>query len=154
MTTDNKKMTIDDFEKKYTLVKNHLDEHASFDGCMFETHGEELEYVLEQVKGNKVWTVIDCSGWYGITAGYHWVNRLGYLITEESWMDDSEEYVISNEGPVNDWFFDLSVEEQKSLFPDLKIDDCKDLEDQLEDAWHDNCVDEKEEIMEKFKTDK
>ena len=131
---EQKKMTIDDFEKKYTLVKNHLDEHANYDGYQFETFGKELEYVLEQVKGNKVWTVIDCDGWYGITAGYHWINRLGYLITEEGWMDDYEEYVISNEGPVNDWFFDLTVEEKKSLFPDLKIDDCKDLEDQLEDA--------------------
>ena len=37
---EEKVMTIDDFEKKYKLVKNHLDENASHDGCMFETFGE------------------------------------------------------------------------------------------------------------------
>lgn len=151
---EQKEMTIDDFEKKYTSIKNHFDDNASFDGCMFETFGEQLGYIYTQISNKKVWTIIDSDGWYGIIAGFHFINRLGFLVTEQEWEKEDEQYVIADEGPVNDWFFDLTVEEKKSLFPDLKIDDCKDLEDQLEDAWHDNCVDEKEEIMEKFKTDK
>jgi len=151
---EEKVMTIDDFEKKYKLVKNHLDENASHDGCMFETFGENLGYVYTQVPNKRVWTVIDSDGWYGIIAGFHFVNRLGFLVTEEEWEQDDEQYVISDEGPVNEWFFELPVEEQKKLFPDLLPSTGIEIEDQLEDAWHDNCVDEKEDIMNKYKNSK
>lgn len=149
---DNKELTISDFEQKYTIVKNHLTENAPFENGLFETFGEELGYVYTQVPQNKIWTIIDSAGWYGIIAGFHFVDRLGFLVTEQEWEKDDEQYVIADEGPVNDWFFDLTVEQQKSLFPELKLDPNKDQEDQLQDIWHNNCVDEKEEIMNKFKS--
>lgn len=31
---DNKELTISDFEKKYTMIKNHLDDNAAHDGCI------------------------------------------------------------------------------------------------------------------------
>jgi len=120
-------LTTDEFYEKYNPVKNHLDDNASFDGCMFETYDEEVEYVKQMVKENhkKVWTIVDgkaledCDDddcfFYNdkdaetpeeeehlmkahtpstvYCAGWHYVNRQGYLITEEEWIDENEEYV-------------------------------------------------------------
>jgi len=148
----NKENTIDDFYNKYTLVENHLTNYGSFENKMFETYDKELEFV-RSCDPKRIWTVIDCDGWFGVTAGYHWVNRIGYLITEEEWKTDDEEFTICDEGPVNDWFNDLDTEDQKKVFVerDLHLDTAKDIADQLTDSWNDLCVDEKEELMEKYK---
>lgn len=77
------------FDEQFNLVQNHIVDDAAFGGCMFETYDEELIYIREmranpETKG-KVWTIItgeDDSLFY--SSGYHIVNRLGYLITEES----------------------------------------------------------------------
>ena len=152
---DNKEMTISDFEKKYTLVKNHFTESSAFDDCLFETFGEEKEYVLNRSKDlseyKHVWTVIDADGWYGIIANYHIVNRLGFLITTEPWENEEEQYTISDEGPVNDWFFSLDLEEKKELFPEIKLNKLLSIEDQIDGYWFDHDVDEREKIMQKFK---
>jgi hypothetical protein len=82
------------FDEKFNLVDNHLDNNAAFDGKMFETYGEELAFVIEMSKQNKVITIIEAGGdevddeGYVIpnmyyTSGLHHVNRIGYLITEE-----------------------------------------------------------------------
>jgi len=83
------------FDEKFNLVNNHIDKNASFDGKMFETYGEELAFVIEMSKQNRVITIIEI---YGdeidedgdlipnmcYASGMHHVNRIGYLITEES----------------------------------------------------------------------
>ena len=64
--------------------------NAPINGCMFETYGEEIDYVWEQPV-NHVWTVIEGSSgaWY-ITTGRHLVNRIGYLITVYPWTEEIE----------------------------------------------------------------
>jgi hypothetical protein len=64
---------------------------------MFETYGEEHAYVLATLKNpetaKRVWTVIDDNNgslYYG--ANYHFINRLGYLITEKPYQN-KEDYV-------------------------------------------------------------
>jgi hypothetical protein len=82
------------FDEKFNLVDNHIDKNASFDGKMFETYGDELAFVIEMSKENKVITIIEGGGdevdeegylipnmYY--TSGMHHVNRIGYLITEQ-----------------------------------------------------------------------
>jgi len=81
------------FYDKYKLEKNHLVTNASFDGCMFETFGEEIKYVISKVKTNQVWTIIECEGDWIVSAGYHLVNRIGYLITSQPWEDDNEFFI-------------------------------------------------------------
>ena len=85
----------DSWYEKYTPVKNKLDNNAAFDGCMFETYDKELEYVKNSAnKSKKVWTIVE--GDYGtlmISAGFHFVNRQGYLITEEDYPSEAA-YVI------------------------------------------------------------
>ncbi len=88
-----KQLTEDEFYNQFTLVKNHLENNAAFDGCMYETYGEELEYIFQLAKKeNRVWTIIegDRSDRVYYATGFHYVNRLGFLITEEIYFEDME----------------------------------------------------------------
>jgi len=83
-------ITEDQFYEKFNPIENHIDTNASFDGCMFETYDEELDHVKAQ-PNNKVWTIVegdDDTMFY--LSGYHVVNRIGYLITEEEWEEETE----------------------------------------------------------------
>ena len=40
-------ISFDEFETKYKPIKNHLNEDRGYDGCAFETFGEELNYVCK-----------------------------------------------------------------------------------------------------------
>ena len=90
--TSVKGLTENQFDEQFTLVENHIDNNASWGGAMFETFGEELEYVkMKAEKGNNVWTIIegdDDSRF--IVNGVHFVNRIGYLITREEWEGETE----------------------------------------------------------------
>ncbi len=78
-------MTEKEWEEKYRPVKNHLVANAPRRGDMFETFGEELEFVRQQ-NYRHIWTWIDDEGDW-IVSGLHLVNRIGYFITEEPWQD-------------------------------------------------------------------
>lgn len=87
------KLTEDDFYERFNPIKNHIDTNAAFDGCMFETYGEEFDYITELIAdgGNaSVWTIEDIEGKTYFVNGYHYVNRLGYIITEEAVPEDEE----------------------------------------------------------------
>ena len=153
----------EEFDSKYHPVKNHMDGNAAYDGCMFETFGDEIQYVLSinKTAPKKVWTIIDNNdGWTGICAGYHIVNRLGYMITEEEWKDDGETYTFYDEGPVNDWFQETSTDIFAKIFPEYALelphniyyeDLDEDLQDKLLSQWHEKSLDEREEFMNKYK---
>lgn len=74
-------MTYEDWVRTYKPVQNHICPNASYDGTMFETYGEEHHWVTAQ-EDQHIWTLIDEDGEMFILEGYHWVNRLGYFITE------------------------------------------------------------------------
>ena len=81
-----KYLTYDDFLGKYHPIKNHLDKNAGYDGYMFETFGKELEYVLatHQHSPQNIWTLVEGENndmW--LSPGYHFVDRLAYIITKE-----------------------------------------------------------------------
>ncbi len=80
----------DEFFEQFTLIKNHLDPHASFAGNLFETYGEEQTFV-SQYSPECIWTVVigDNEELY-ILSGWHVVNRFGYLISREPVPNDSE----------------------------------------------------------------
>lgn len=54
---------------------------------MFETYGKDLDtiYKAYEEKPEHVWTLVECEGKMYISAGYHWVNRMGYYLTEKPW---------------------------------------------------------------------
>lgn len=89
-----------EFTETYQPIKNHLDLDAAWDGCFFETYGEEMAFVLAiyAATPKRVWTILECdlSDYYPtgeepqdgawienqvVTTGLHFVNRCGYLIT-------------------------------------------------------------------------
>jgi hypothetical protein len=87
-------LTEEQFYKKYELIENYLEDNASFDGCLFETYGDELLVVQQMAKENRVITIIEgdeeIENEFGeptlnmyYVSGMHLVNRIGYLITKE-----------------------------------------------------------------------
>jgi hypothetical protein len=84
-----KQITENEFYENFTPVENHLDNNASWDNCMFETYGEEEDYVREQ-DNNNIWTIVEGDNdTMFIESGFHIVNRMGYLITEEKWGEET-----------------------------------------------------------------
>ena len=77
-------ITEEQFDATYSLLPNHLNPHASWvigdePGCLFETYGEELDFVRSQ-DPLTVWTLLDGGDDLSLASGYHFVNRIGYLI--------------------------------------------------------------------------
>jgi hypothetical protein len=104
-------ITEDEFEEKFKPVKNHLDDNASWNGTLYETFGEELEFCFELAKKeNRVWTIVECdeveydedapeldedSEEYQppclyIISGFHYVNRQGFIVTENPYEEETE----------------------------------------------------------------
>ena len=81
-------MTInyEEFVEKYKPIENHLMLGNGYDDCMYETYGEEIQYVVDMANSDKkqcVWTIIDADNENTyIIPGYSLLDRLGYLITE------------------------------------------------------------------------
>jgi len=88
-------MNFEQWLCRYNPVNNHLDDNASFqdennNGIMFETFGDELQYVLDiaNTEPNRVWTYVDGDDGTYVTNGYHLVNRIGYFITAVPYDDE------------------------------------------------------------------
>lgn len=105
-----KLLTEEELELKYPCIINHIErlkqpvsvkdeDVCGFGGKCYETYGEELAFVQEMATKNRVLTIIEAdedetnedgeetSVWY-VVSGFHYVNRIGYLITEQSIGDD------------------------------------------------------------------
>lgn len=86
-------MTMEEWEAKYKPITNHIDTNASFQnesgsGIMFETYGDEYEFV-KQANPNNIWTYGDGDdGGSYIWNGWSLINRLGYFITTEPFPDN------------------------------------------------------------------
>jgi hypothetical protein len=92
MSTKLIELTFDEWLETYKPITNHIDTNASFqdesgNGIMFETYGEEVEFVKQQ-DPNRIWMYGsgDDGGTY-IWSGWGFVNRLGYFITEVPFSD-------------------------------------------------------------------
>ena len=95
-------MTEDEWYEKYKPIKNPLDTNASWNGEMFETYGEEIEFV-KSTPDNFVWTLLDVDGKSLIVNGQSWVNRMGYFVCEVPWNDDEfHEILIDDDEEVDE----------------------------------------------------
>ena len=83
-----KNLTEDEFKSKFTMVKNHLDNNASLDGCMFETYGAEVDYIASLADTKTVWTYLEGEDDCYFVTGMHLVNRIGYFVTKEPYTED------------------------------------------------------------------
>lgn len=83
-------LTEDEFDDQYALVSNHINPSATWAfgdadaaGCLFETYGEEFEFV-RRYDSRKVWTIVDGDdGDMYVVSGLHYVNRVGYLLSQD-----------------------------------------------------------------------
>ena len=91
------------FYEEYTPFLNHFyndEEGCGWSGCLYETYGQELDYIhvmaQDPVLSKRVWTIFESElddNVFIIQAGYHYVNRYGYIITAEPWEDEEEFYI-------------------------------------------------------------
>jgi hypothetical protein len=81
----------DAFIERFRPIVNHINPNASFDfgygGCIFETYGEEYEFVRAQ-NPRRIWTLIEADGVLYAESGVHFVNRLGYFVSETPFQTD------------------------------------------------------------------
>lgn len=80
-------LTEDEFVDNFQPVRNHLNPNASFDwgggfGTLFETYGEEAQFIASQ-PNEHVWTLLDTDEGLCIVSGWHFVNRLGYFVAKQ-----------------------------------------------------------------------
>lgn len=76
-----KKLSYEEWVDQYRPIQNPYDGNETHEGRMFETDGAGYEFIKAQDK-KVVWTLIDEDGLTWISAGHHYVNRLGYFVTE------------------------------------------------------------------------
>lgn len=80
-------LTEDEFDTRFPLVENRFNPNSSWavgegTGSLFETYGQELDFVRQQAS-RYVWTLIDGDdGNLYVVSGPHFVNRIGYLISQ------------------------------------------------------------------------
>lgn len=79
-------LTWEEFEERFKPIPNPY----VADTFMYETYGEELEKV-RSYPNSQIWTYTDVDFGSGIYNGYHFVNRIGYFITEVPWEEEGED---------------------------------------------------------------
>lgn len=92
-----KRMDYELWCEQFKPVTNHIDDNAGYDGCLFETYGPEYAFIAELAESqpNRVWTLLDSDGEdLDIVAGWHFVNRLGYFVTEVGFDAASSDLVV------------------------------------------------------------
>ena len=97
--------TFESWLEEFKPITNHLDPNASFQdesgkGIMFETYGDEVEFVKKQ-DPRCIWTYGDGDDGGGyIWNGWHFVNRLGYFITEVPCPENTTIQIQVDESPI------------------------------------------------------
>ena len=82
-------MTEEEWFNTYKPIKNHIAPTSSFDGHMFETYGDEVEFVKFQ-DTDMIWMLGDGDdGGMYIWSGWGFVNRIGYFVTEVPFPDNT-----------------------------------------------------------------
>lgn len=126
------------WERDYKPLPNHLDARALFDGLMFGCDGAEAAAV-KQTPIEHVWTLLDEDGETWIAPGWHFVNRLGYFITDEAWTDEALEvnllgdeprYAVMSVGMNDAVVFDNKLETEVCVISNYEacdgfLDDCE-----------------------------
>ena len=97
-----KQLSEAEFDNKYLdkRIKNTIGDNGGYDGCMFETYGTELDFVIKMAKENRVITILEGeddedgnSVEYYVT-GMHIVNRSGYFVLDEPLTEEFEVKII------------------------------------------------------------
>lgn len=96
-------INLDKFFSDYKPQINHIvraktnsdisdEDITSWSGCMYETYGEELDYIkslINEGKSKHIWTIIESEDDFVLQSGYWLVNRIGYIVTEVPWQREN-----------------------------------------------------------------
>lgn len=77
---------IKEWEQTYKPQKNTISGHRGWEGLLFETHGDDWEYVATQPEEN-VWSYIDDEDGTAFATGRWSENAMGYFICEVPWTE-------------------------------------------------------------------
>ena len=81
----------------YKPIPNNINPDSSFGGYMFETYGNEYEFI-KKAKDNYIWTYGDGDdGGTYVWSGWSFVNRIGYFITEVPFSEGVDVQVLVSE---------------------------------------------------------
>jgi hypothetical protein len=80
------------WENKYKPIQNPFGDNG-WNGTMFETYDEQFTFVQAAPEAN-VWTWVDGDEGTWLMSGLHWVNRIGYFVTENPLEEDFVEIQI------------------------------------------------------------
>jgi hypothetical protein len=84
------------FSEVYKLDETVVGEESGQVG-MLETYGKDYEKlkVIMETSPNKVWTICDSedSDEVIVVAGWHYVNRIAYLVTDKEFKSEDECYL-------------------------------------------------------------
>lgn len=87
---DNGLPGFEEFEAKYVPVEWGRTECGN--PALLETYGDELDRV-KKTPVKHIWTVVDGDGGSMVVcAGFHVVNRVNYIITEQPWETGAEAF--------------------------------------------------------------
>ena len=110
----------DQWENKFKPIKNHLSKDP--DEKMFETYGEEVEFV-QKADNKYIWTYLQGDESDLLVAGYHYVNRLGYYITELPWENEDDYALLSVQEECE--CYDENREDNDGEFGDANCAECE-----------------------------
>ena len=83
--------TYDTWVDTFKPIENTIGQYAQYASAgeliTFETYGEDMEFV-RNTDPKFIWTEVDGDSGTYILAGYHYVNRIQYYITEIPWDDE------------------------------------------------------------------
>ena len=116
-------MTFEEADEQFHFILNSYDENASFNGLMYETYGDEYEFIKSYDLA-KIWMYGDGDdGGTFIWSGWGFVNRIGYFVSEKPVPENTTIQIrishywfycescgaeIEDEGQeINDKFYDL-----------------------------------------------
>ena len=92
--------SLDVFDETYTVDNSIKSEFFDSNQGMLETFGDDLKLATEINKKTplRVWTAIDSdNGDVVLVNGFHFVNRIYYVITKENAKNENEEYLITEQ---------------------------------------------------------
>ena len=94
-------ITEDNFDETFNPQINHFErakaddsiadgDVCGFGGTLYETYGEEIDYVFNLAKTTKgVWTVVEEDDKLFLVAGFKRVNRLGFIVCENEYKNNN-----------------------------------------------------------------
>lgn len=99
--------SFDEWEEKFTALKNpHAQEgEQGLGGIMFDTDGDQYQTV-RGFDSSKIWTIRSTEYGLMLTAGLGFVDRFGYILSEESFTEEDKDkaFIIDQStDPATQW---------------------------------------------------